>query len=348
MNNSSNLSSVNLIPRRDFFYKSAIVAAIPLLNTKFVPIFTVDLTPKPLARVFSDNTPIHRLPESTSSIIKMVKLNDVIELESEKDMPCGLHISNQWAAAYSGGFLRTIDFQPVENITNQPRTDLIKGSALVEITVPFTQAWKAKNSGVKVSVMFYYGSTHWVTGLAQDQEKKYYYKIVDDRWDTIYYVDAEHARVIPEDELLPIHPDVQEKHIEVSIKDQQVYAYEGESLVFTSKGATGVVNGKTDYSTPTGDFRINYKRPSRHMVHTDRIGPNDDDLFGVPWVTYFTDTGVAFHGTYWHNSYGAPRSHGCVNLPIFAARWIYLWTLPHVPFKERTYVSRNGTTVRVI
>lgn len=348
MNNSSNPSQANLIPRREFFYKSAIITASPLFNTLFKPSFPDVLNSKQLARIYSDNTPIYRLPESNSAIIKMVKLNDVIELESEKDMPCGLHISNQWVAVYTGGFLRTIDFQPVENNINEPRINLVKGSALVEITVPFTQAWKAKNSGVKGSVLFYYGSNHWVTGLAQDQEKKYYYKIVDDRWDTIYYVDAEHARVIPEDELIPIHPDASDKHIEVSIKDQQVYAYEGEKMVFTSSAATGIVNDKTDYSTPTGVFRINYKRPSRHMIHTDRIGPNDDDLFGVPWVTYFTDTGVAFHGTYWHNSYGAPRSHGCVNMPIPAARWIYLWTLPQVPPKERTFVSRNGTSVRVI
>ena len=170
---------------------------------------------------------------------------------------------------------------------------------------------------------------------------------MDDRWGTIYYVDSRHARIIDESELAPIHPDVSEKHIDVSIEDQRVYAYEGENLVFTSSVATGVVKNKANYSTPTGVFRINYKRPSRHMIHTDRIGPNDDDLFGVPWVTYFTDSGVAFHGTYWHNNYGEPRSHGCVNLPIAAARWIYLWTLPQVPPKERTFVSRNGTTVRV-
>jgi hypothetical protein len=47
------------------------------------------------------------------------------------------------------------------------------------------------------------------------------------------------------------------------------------------------------------------------------------DLPGVPWCSFFTGTGVAIHGTYWHNDYGRPRSHGCVNLPSMDAKFIY-------------------------
>ena len=75
-------------------------------------------------------------------------MNEILELEGTKDMPCSLHISNQWAATRAGGFIRIRDVQIVENKLNEPRTDLVKGSALAEISVPFTQAWK-KNSGVK-------------------------------------------------------------------------------------------------------------------------------------------------------------------------------------------------------
>ena len=45
----------------------------------------------------------------------------------------------------------------------------------------------------------------------------------------------------------------------------------------------------------------------------------------VPWVTYFNgDEG--FHGTYWHNAFGSPRSHGCVNMPIDVAKFVYEWS----------------------
>ena len=46
----------------------------------------------------------------------------------------------------------------------------------------------------------------------------------------------------------------------------------------------------------------------------------------VPDVLYFTDRGHAIHGTYWHSNFGAPMSHGCVNLPVDVADWMYQWS----------------------
>jgi len=83
------------------------------------------------------------------------------------------------------------------------------------------------------------------------------------------------------------------------------------------------------------------------MIHTDKAGINDVDLYGVPWVSSFTDTGIAFHGTYWHNDFGKPHSHGCINLPINAARWIYLWCQPFVPLKRMIINSNQGTRINV-
>src|SRR5215207_2486857 len=45
----------------------------------------------------------------------------------------------------------------------------------------------------------------------------------------------------------------------------------------------------------------------------------------VPWVLYFTNSGHALHGTYWHNNFGTPMSHGCINLPMDVAAWLYDW-----------------------
>jgi lipoprotein-anchoring transpeptidase ErfK/SrfK len=72
------------------------------------------------------------------------------------------------------------------------------------------------------------------------------------------------------------------------------------------------------------------------------------DLPGVPWCSFFTSTGIAFHGAYWHNDFGQPRSHGCVNLPTSAAKFLYRWATPNVP-PEANYLHKpgTGTTVHV-
>jgi len=69
--------------------------------------------------------------------------------------------------------------------------------------------------------------------------------------------------------------------------------------------------------------------PSKHMGD----GKLTDDIFayelpGVPWVCFFHETGVAFHGTYWHHNFGRKMSHGCINMHTEEAKWLYRWTTP--------------------
>jgi lipoprotein-anchoring transpeptidase ErfK/SrfK len=67
----------------------------------------------------------------------------------------------------------------------------------------------------------------------------------------------------------------------------------------------------------------------------------------VPWVLYITKSGISFHGTYWHNDYGHPRSHGCINLTPQASKWLYRWTMPAVkPGKQFAY-EEFGTAVHI-
>ena len=78
-------------------------------------------------------------------------------------------------------------------------------------------------------------------------------------------------------------------------------------------------------------------------------GDPKKDLYvlpGVPWCSFFTGTGIALHGTYWHNDFGDPRSHGCVNLPNSAAKFLYRWTSPTVP-PESDYIHEPKTGTRV-
>jgi lipoprotein-anchoring transpeptidase ErfK/SrfK len=231
--------------------------------------------------------------------------------------------------------------------------DISTSGQLAEITVPYTTAvvnqW-TNNQNTDQDQLFFYGSTHWVYGLGKDEEGNLYYLVKEDRWEDSFYVDATHLRLIEDWELNPTSTKIEqsEKRILINLEEQYLVAYENGEPVFMSALSSGQLAGSADLTTPTGSYIINYKRPSRHMVHSDRIGINDNELYGVPWVSYFTDTGIAFHGTYWHNDFSQPNSHGCINLPIPAARWIYLWSQPVVPPREKKYVSNKGTTVEVV
>ena len=72
------------------------------------------------------------------------------------------------------------------------------------------------------------------------------------------------------------------------------------------------------------------------------------DLAGVPYVCYFTGKGVGLHGTFWHNDYGRQRSHGCVNLPSDAARWLWRWTTPHPPLDALYFRPENARDATMV
>jgi lipoprotein-anchoring transpeptidase ErfK/SrfK len=110
------------------------------------------------------------------------------------------------------------------------------------------------------------------------------------------------------------------RSIVVSISDQWLYAYDDGELVFDAPVSTG----KDGFDTPTGDFAIYEKLPLQTMSGT--IGDEEYLVPDVPNVMYIYG-GVALHGTYWHDLFGTGErmSHGCINLPLDAAEWLYGW-----------------------
>lgn len=108
-----------------------------------------------------------------------------------------------------------------------------------------------------------------------------------------------------------------EKHIYVDLSSQTLYAYQGTTLFFKTLVSTGKWN-----KTPTGNFHIWEKLISTRMAG----GEGDDayDLPNVPYVMYFhNDFGL--HGAYWHDNFGHPMSHGCVNMRTVDAKTVYDW-----------------------
>jgi len=112
----------------------------------------------------------------------------------------------------------------------------------------------------------------------------------------------------------------EEKWIEVDLSDQTLTAYDGTVVVYTAI----ISSGKGYTPTVKGKFRIMRKLESQLMTGAGFYLPN------VPHVMYFYAR-YALHGAYWHDKWGTPTSHGCVNLKLEDAKWLYAWADPKVP-----------------
>lgn len=253
-----------------------------------------------------------------------------------------------WYQIGGEGFVHSGSIQPVQTQLQEPTPDIPITGALAEVTVPYTDAHWGPGKNHQFAYRLYYETTHWVSSLVQDTQGDPWYKILEDKWELTYYAPAKHLRIIPQTELVPLSPEVQseQKRLVVRLRDQLAIAYEKEKPVFMARVASGAEFSNGKFFTPVGKHKTFHKRPSRHMAAGD-LASNGYDLPGVPWICYINDKGVAFHGTYWHNDYGRPRSHGCINLTPSAAKWIYRWTLPSVPPYEDSIFEDYGTTVDI-
>lgn len=111
------------------------------------------------------------------------------------------------------------------------------------------------------------------------------------------------------------------KWVEVNLAQQITTAYVDGTPVKVTLASTGTAANPT---TP-GVWKIYWRLLSQEMKNGNLGSPDYYDLKNVPYVQYFQMSGEALHGTYWHDDFGRPRSHGCVNLSIPMAGWFYGW-----------------------
>lgn len=112
------------------------------------------------------------------------------------------------------------------------------------------------------------------------------------------------------------------KEIVVSISQQYMWAYEDGLTVIETYVSTGTAE-TIEVTTPIGYWSILSKYDVQSMEGT--ISNEYYYVPDVPWVMYFDNLGNALHGAYWHNNFGTPMSHGCVNLPLYVAEFLYGW-----------------------
>jgi hypothetical protein len=234
------------------------------------------------------------------------------------------------------GFIHSGNIQTVAWKPQRPLTDVPDSGAIFEVSVPYTRTFRKPDPSSDPLYRLYYQSTAWVIGIEEGTDGRLWYQLLDDLLNIEYYARAEHLRRIEPEELTPISPDVRtrDKRIEVNLSQQELFAYEYNQVIFRTRISSGVPDSKPrgngiPTATPRGQFYVDKKMPLRHMGD-GRLTANLEayELPGVPWVSYFHMTGVAFHGTYWHTDYGRPRSHGCINMRPEEAKWLFRWTQP--------------------
>jgi hypothetical protein len=113
-----------------------------------------------------------------------------------------------------------------------------------------------------------------------------------------------------------------DRWVHVDLSEQVLTAYEGDRLVF----ATLVSTGKAGFPTEEGLYRV-WRKVAHDPMHGEREPYHVEE---VPYILYF-HASDGLHGTFWHSAFGNPVSHGCVNLSMADAAWLFSWAPPPLP-----------------
>jgi hypothetical protein len=139
------------------------------------------------------------------------------------------------------------------------------------------------------------------------------------------------------------------KRIEVDLTNQKLYAFEENKVIYEFPISSGKW-GKT----PTGTFRIWVKLRYTRMSGGDKSLGTYYDLPNVPYTMFFYNKdipksrGYGIHGAYWHNNFGNPMSHGCINMRTEDVEKIYHWASP-ASTAHMTYANEEdpGTLIKI-
>jgi len=306
-------------------------------------------------RVATTSVSVYSEPSDQSRIISTWYKDELVRVYGEVTA-AEPKLNPVWYRVW-GGYMHRARLQRVKTLYNKPLPAFEEGTLrLAEVSVPYTQPWRYTKiyNWQQLGFRLYYGSVHWIEAMEPGPTGETWYRIYDDLTGFPYHVNAMHLRPIPLDDFAPISPDVpiEKKRIEVNLTTQALFAYEGDKQVFKTNISSGLPNGPVDKTgigtkTPEGEFRIMDKMPAKHMGNGNLFADADDyELPGVPWTSFFTSQGHAFHGTYWHENFGTPMSHGCINMRTEEAKWIFLWASPKHQI-GKTYNRGFGTLVQI-
>lgn len=321
-----------------------------------------------LGRANVGTVDIKAQPDADSQTLKTLYEDSVVPWIREV-VGINPYRTNQRYVETPEGYIWAPHLQPVLNQPNPPVQSLPQNSQergmWVEVTVPYVDLildnpparspWTEYRVDTGFTPRLYYSQVTWVDDFKVDDSGQVWYRVNEKfgSYGDIFWADAGAFRPITAEEIAPISPDVEDKRVVVDVNAQTMSCYEGNSEVFYTRISSGAKwnaegNVVDVWETPVGKFPIWRKLISLHMSGGTTGG--GWDLPGIGWVSLFVGSGVAVHGTYWHNNYGEPMSNGCVNARSEDAKWVFRWTQPTVVLDpgDAQVSMPGGTIVEVV
>jgi hypothetical protein len=323
------------ISRRDFLKLSGLGLGAVAFQPFMDPL--LDMEGGEVIRVATHSISVYSKPDDESTILYQRHRDDLVNVYDEIVSPQGPGYNPIWFKVWRG-YMHSARVQKVTQRLNKVASSVPERGQLAEVTVPYTQSMRYMPNKKRWEPVYrlYQESTQWVVAIDEGPDGEPWYRIHDELLEFTYNVPAAHLRLIQPEEFAPISPDIDpwKKHIEISISRQELIAFEDDQEVLRSRVSTGVpawreIPGQIPTDTPTGRYHVFSKMASKHMGNGQVTADIEAyELVGVPWTTFFVETGVAIHGTYWHRNYGTPMSRGCINVPTDIAKWVFRWTTP--------------------
>ncbi len=353
--------------RRDFLKLGGLTLG-GLAFSPFVPGLT-SFDDSFVVRIATAEMPVRKNPTDDSRIELSWYRDELVHVYEEVTAEEPLH-NPVWYRTW-GGYIHRGRLQRVKTLYQIPLSSISEGKrVLTEVSVPFTTPYRySKAFGWEpLAPPYYYGSVHWVDAIEEGPKMADYsgpwYRVFDELDSNVaFYVPAIHLHVLPPAYFEPITPDVpyEQKFIEVNLTSQTLIAYENGNSVFQTNISSGIPGspggpGELPTTTPSGKFAILDKVPAKHMGYsyfgsqtTGNLLADVDNyvLPGIPWTSFFTPQGHAFHGTYWHENFGQPMSHGCINMRSNESNWLFRWAKPNHTDQAASNHGGLGTMVEI-
>ena len=317
-----------------------------------------------LGRVAVAKVDFHTRPDATSNVVGSLYEDAVIPWLREIVGYHPYRFNQRWIET-PDGYLWSGNIQPVENQINTPVQTLPEsslGSGMwVRVTVPYVDLVIANPPARAPSLKenptprLYYSQILWAESIETDPNTgRVYYRLTERfGYGDIFLAEASAFQPLEAHEFEPITGVVEEKKVVVDVTRQTMSCFENGREVHFCRISTGAKFNAAgeeveEWATPLGSHPIWRKVISLHMSGGTTGGGYD--LPGIGWTTLFVGNGVAIHSTFWHNNFGVPMSHGCVNARPEDAHWVFRWTGPHVPADpgDVTISMPGGTQIEVI
>jgi lipoprotein-anchoring transpeptidase ErfK/SrfK len=367
------IMKVDKISRRSFIKIIGIgLTGLGIQPTLFSSSLTEFPTNERLGRVCVGMVDIKAQPSETSQTVGVLYEDAVVAWLSEvvAKEPNYNYFNQKWIET-PDGYIYSANLQPVKNQPNQAIVTLLPNSSgegmWSEVTIPYadvalvnkpsSNSWVHARVEQGLPIRAYYGQVYYIDQIKTDELGNKYYRVNPNYYGGVdlFWIPAVAMHPIAPEEITPINPNVENKKIIIDVNKQTLSCYEGDIEVFYCRVSTGAKydmygNEVEKWSTPIGSFLISRKYISLQMSGGTTGAPYD--LPGIGWVSIFATGGVAIHATVWHNDFGTPKSHGCVNTLPEDAKWVFRWGLPNVPYNpgmvDISSTGESSTIVQVI